>query len=57
MTREIRNIVVFANGRKIEIPDPSKIIVSVRDCDMRQHQASVDVTVPNVETLKRIVRR
>ena len=57
MAKELKNVIVFANGRRIRIPDPNKIIVTVRDHDLRQHQASVDVNIENVERLKKIVRR
>ena len=57
MARILRRLIVFANGRKIEVPDPNKIIVTVRDAELQQHQASMDITVPNINQLKKIVRR
>lgn len=57
MARELRKLIVFTNGKKMEIPDPSKIIVSVRDGDLQQHQASIDVNIPNINQLKKVIRR
>lgn len=57
MAKELRHVIVFANGRRIRIPDPGKIIVMIRDRNLRQHQASVDVNIENVERLKKIVVR
>lgn len=57
MAKELRRVIVYANGKKMDIPDPSKIIVSVRDAKLQQHQASMDITVPNVNQLKKIVVR
>lgn len=57
MVKPLKNIVVFANGKKVEIRDPTKVIVSVRDEQLIQHQASIDVSVPNITRLKKIIRR
>ena len=57
MAKILRRLVVFANGRKIEVPDPNKIIVTMRDAELQQHQASMDITIPNINQLKKIVRR
>ena len=57
MARELRRLIVISNGRKIQVPDPSKIIVTVRDSQLQQHQASMDITVPNIKQLKKIIRR
>jgi len=57
MSIELRHCIVFANGRKLEIPNVNKVIVSVRDHARVQHQASVDVTIENINQLKRLVRR
>lgn len=56
MAKEIRRLVVFTNGKKICIPDPNKIIMTVRDPDMKQHQASLDVNVPNIHQIKKMRR-
>jgi len=57
LKRELRSVVVYANGKKLAIPNADKIIMAIRGKDLVQHQASVDVTVPNVEHLKKIIRR
>jgi len=57
MAKTISNLIVFARGKKVEIRDPSKVILAVRDDKLVQHQASVDVTIPNIAKLKKIVRR
>jgi hypothetical protein len=54
---ERRIAVIYANGKKIEIPNVNKVIVAIRDKAAVQHQASVDVTVDNIIQLKRIIRR
>jgi hypothetical protein len=55
--KELRSVVIFANGKKLAIPNADKIIMAIRGRDLIQHQASVDVTIPNVEQLKKIIRR
>jgi hypothetical protein len=50
-------LVVFSAGKKIEIPDASKMIMTIRDVNMVQHQVSVDINIPNVEALKKVIRK
>lgn len=57
MAKPLSNLIVFARGKKVEIRDPSKVIIAVRDDKLVQHQASIDVTIPNITELKKIVRR
>ena len=57
MAKPLSNLIVYARGKKIEIRDPVKVIVTVRDGQLCQHQASIDVNVPNIHELKKIVRR
>lgn len=57
MCKELRTAIIYANGKKIEIPDVNKVIVAIRDMAAVQHQASVDVTVENIASLKNMIRR
>jgi hypothetical protein len=53
----MRKLIIFANGKKMEVPNPTKIIIAIRDSDLHHHQASVDVNVPNIIYLKKTIRR
>lgn len=57
MKKELKKLIVYSNGKKMTIPDPRKIIVSIRDNNLKQHQASMDVTIPNIQKIKKHVRR
>ncbi len=54
---ELKSAVIFANGKKLTIPNVDKVIVAVRDKAAVQHQASVDVTIDNIDQLRKIIRR
>lgn len=57
MSVELRTAVIYANGKKLSIPNVNKVIMTIRDKALIQHQASVDVTVENIIQLKKIIRR
>lgn len=57
MGKLLRTLVVISAGKKIAIPDVSKVIMAIRDVNLVQHQVSVDINVPNIETLKKVVRK
>lgn len=57
MAKTLSSVIVFVNGKKINIPDPKKIIVAVRGPDRRQHQATMDVNIPNIDNIKRVAVR
>lgn len=57
MAKVLKRLIVFSNGKKMEIPDANKIIVTARDANLKQHQASMDITVPNITELKKVIRR
>ena len=54
--RSLKNLIVMANGKKINIPHVEKIIVTVRDDQLRQHQASMNVTISNINAMKKLMR-
>jgi hypothetical protein len=55
--RELRNLVCIANGKKITIPDVSKVILTMRTPERVQVQASMDMTVSNLEIIRKNIRR
>lgn len=57
MCKELRTAIIYANGKKIEIPNVNKVIMAIRDKATIQHQASVDVTIENIASLKNMMRR
>ena len=57
MNDEKKTLVVISNGKKITIPDPSKIIMAVRTTRRNQVQASMDINVKNINIIRKNVRR
>jgi len=58
MAKEYRTCVVRTfSGKKITIPGAESVVLAVRGVDLRQVQASVDITVPNLNEIKKMIRR
>lgn len=55
--RERRTVVCFANGKKIQLQNVEKIIVASRDKELRHVQASMDINIKNIETMRKSIRR
>lgn len=55
MAKELRSVIVISNGKKIRIPMPNKVIIAVRDRKLNQHQASIDVNIPNINIMRTVI--
>lgn len=55
--REKKTLIAISNGKKITIPDVSKIIMSIKDTRREHTQASIDITKENIDQVRRTIRR
>lgn len=55
--REKKMLVAISNGKKITIPDVTKIIMSIKNTKREHTQASIDITKENLDQVRRIIRR
>ena len=55
--RERRTLICISNGRKISLPNVTKVIMAMRTAQRQQVQASVDLTEQNIRTIRRTIRR
>lgn len=55
--RERKTLVCYANGKKIQLQNVQKIIVSTRDKELKHIQASMDVNIKNIKIMRKSIRR
>lgn len=55
--RERKTVVCYSNGKKIQLQNVQKIIVTARDKELRHMQASMDVNIKNIEIMRKSIRR
>ncbi len=53
--KEKRTLICESNGKRIVIPDVTKIILSIKRKQER-HQASIDLTIKNLHIIRRKIR-
>ena len=54
--KEKTRAIIMAAGKKIDIPNCSKIIIAAKDDNNKHHQASVDINVPNINRLLSLIK-
>ena len=52
--RERRTLICIANGKKIELPNVTKIIMAVRTVQRKHVQASIDLTEQNIAVIREL---
>lgn len=55
--RERRTLVCISNGKKIALPNVTKVIMAVRDAQRQHVQASIDINEQNIRTIRKTIRR
>lgn len=53
--KEKRTLICESNGKRIIIPDVTKIILSIKR-ERERHQASIDMTIRNLCIIRRRIR-
>lgn len=54
---ERRTLICISNGKKIAVPNVTKVIMAMRTAQRQQVQASIDLTEQNIRTIRKTIRR